>query len=96
METPKIIGYWDYAPELIHKNTYTEAQGRATAKWRDKNRDYYNEYQREKHAHKMRTDLNYRNMKMEACIKSNAKRKIRVDADKQLLKDLLEKENSCI
>jgi len=35
-------------------------------------------------------------MKMEACIKSNAKRKIRVDADKQLLKDLLEKENSCI
>jgi hypothetical protein len=93
-EPPKIIGKWDYAPELIPKNTYTPAQGRATAKWRDKNREYYNTYQREKHAYKMRTDLDYRNMKAEACIKSNARRKIRVDADKQRLKELLEKESS--
>ena len=47
MQQAKIIGKWDFCPELIPKHTYTEARGRATAKWQAKNREYYNAYQHE-------------------------------------------------
>ncbi len=76
----KIIGQWDYCPELIPKHTYTEAQRRATTKYREKNREQVNKKQRERHAFRMRTDLDYRNMKAKAWKKANAKYKARVEA----------------
>ena len=92
MEPRKVIGKWDYAPELIPKHTYTEARGRATAKWQAKNREYYNAYQRELHAHRMRTDWDYRVMREKAWKRSNAKRKIKMAEDKALLKEFLKAE----
>jgi len=74
----KVVGYWDYCPELVPKNIpYTDAHRRATLKYRKKNRDLINERQSQRHGEKMRTDLNYRNMKAKALIKSNAKRRER-------------------
>jgi len=87
----KIVGQWDYCPELIKKNTYTPAHGRATAKWVAKNREHCNAKQRERHAHKMRTDMDYRNMKAEANKKSNKKRDEKVAKYKaafQLLEEI--------
>tara|TARA_B100000768_G_C11030670_1_gene269949 strand:+ start:332 stop:625 length:294 start_codon:yes stop_codon:yes gene_type:complete len=92
MEPRKVIGKWDYAPELIPKHTYTEARGRATAKWQANNREYYNAYQRELHAHRMRTDWDYRVMREKAWKRSNAKRKIKMAEDKALLKEFLKAE----
>jgi 3-oxoacyl-[acyl-carrier-protein] synthase III len=90
----KIIGQWDYCPELIPKKTYTEASHRATMKWRAKNRDHVNKLQRERHAHKMRTDMDYRNMKAAAAKKANAKYKAKLDEARQVLKDIKEYENN--
>ena len=92
MEARKVIGKWDYCPELIPKHTYTEARGRATANWQAKNREYYNAYQRDLHAHRMRTDWDYRVMKEAAWKKGNAKRKIKMAEDKELLKEFLKNE----
>jgi len=92
MYQAKVIGKFDYCPELIPKHTYTEARGRATAKWQAKNRDYYNAYQRDLHAHRMRTDWDYRVMKEAAWKKGNAKRKIKMAEDKELLKEFLKNE----
>ena len=75
-----IIGQWDYCPELIPKHTYTQAQCRATAKYRANNREQVNKKQRERHAHRMRTDMDYRNMKAAAWRKANAKYKAKVEA----------------
>jgi len=74
----KVVGMFEYCPELIKKNTYTAAQGRATSKWMKKNKDNYNKYQRERHAHLMRTNLDYRNMKAKANKVANEKRKKRI------------------
>ena len=90
----KIIGQWDYCPELIPKSTYTEASHRATMKWRAKNRERVNKLQRERHAHRMRTDMDYRNMKAAAQKKANAKYKAKLDAARQVLKDIEELENN--
>lgn len=92
MEPRKVIGKWDYCPDLIPKHTYTEARGRATAKWQANNREYYNAYQRELHAHRMRTDWDYRVMREKAWKRSNAKRKIKMAEDKALLKEFLKAE----
>lgn len=92
MYQAKVIGKFDYCPDLIPKHTYTEARGRATAKWQAKNRDYYNAYQRDLHAHRMRTDWDYRVMKEAAWKKGNAKRKIKMAEDKELLKEFLKNE----
>ena len=92
MEQAKVIGKWDYAPELIPKHTYTEARGRATANWQSKNREYYNAYQRELHAHRMRTDWNYRVMKEKAWKASNERRKKKLAEDRALLIEFLKNE----
>lgn len=92
MYQAKVIGKFDYCPDLIPKHTYTEARGRATANWQAKNRDYYNAYQRDLHAHRMRTDWDYRVMKEAAWKKGNAKRKIKMAEDKELLKEFLKNE----
>jgi len=92
MHQAKVIGKWDFCPELIPKHTYTPARGRATAKWQSKNRDYYNAYQRELHAHRMRTDWDYRVMKEAAWKKGNARRKIKMAKEKEQLKAFLKAE----
>jgi len=92
MQQAKIIGKWDYCPDLIPKQTYTEARGRATAKWQSKNREYYNAYQRELHAHRMRTDWGYRVMKEAAWKKGNERRKIKLAEDREKLKKFLKEE----
>jgi len=88
----KIIGMFDYCPELVKKkSTYTPAHGRASAKWVAKNKEHVNKQQRERHAHKMRTDMDYRNMKAEANKKSNKKRDEKVAKYKaafQLLEEI--------
>ncbi len=84
----KVVGMFEYCPELIKKNTYTAAQGRATSKWMKKNKDEYNKYQRERHAHLMRTNLDYRNMKAKANMVANEKRKKRIMAHRiSVIKD---------
>ena len=76
----EVVGYWDYTPALIKKNksTYTEAQRKATLKYKRKNRERINEQQRIRHGERMRTDWDYRTMKANSLIKSNKKRKERV------------------
>ena len=92
MEQAKVIGKWDYCPELIPKHTYTEARGRATANWQSKNREYYNAYQRELHAHRMRVDWDYRVMKEKAWKASNERRKKKLAEEREQLKQFLKAE----
>ncbi len=79
----KVVGYWDYCPELVPKKSYTEAQGRATMKWMNKNKERYNEQQRIRHGIRMRTDLNYRNMKAKSQKKANEKYRLKMIAYKE-------------
>jgi len=79
----KVVGYWDYCPELVPKKTYTAAQGRATMKWMKKNKERYNEQQRIRHGIRMRTDLNYRNMKAKSQKKANEKYSLKMKAYKE-------------
>ena len=92
MQQAKIIGKWDYCETLVPKHTYTEARGRATAKWQAKNREYYNAYQRELHGHRMRTDLPYRHMKEKAWKASNERRKLKLADEREKLKEFLKNE----
>ena len=92
MYQAKVIGKFDYCPDLTPKYTYTDNRGRATANWQANNREYYNAYQRDLHAHRMRTDWDYRVMREKAWKKSNAKRKIKMAEDKELLKEFLKNE----
>ena len=75
----KVVGMFDYCPELVPKNSYTPAHGRATAKWISKNKEHYNKWQRDRHAHRMRTDMDYRNYKAAANKVANEKRKAKVN-----------------
>ena len=88
----KIVGMFDYCPELVKKkSSYTPAHGRATAKWMAKNREQVNKKQRENHAHKMRTDMDYRNKRAESLKKSNKIRRAKVEQYKaafQLLEEI--------
>lgn len=56
------------------KSRYTQAQKNAIYKFREKTRDEYNQYQREYHAERMRTDLDYRNRRAENSRRAHAKR----------------------
>ena len=56
------------------KSRYTEAQKNAIYRFREKTRDDYNQYQREYHAERMRTDLDYRNKRALQSRKAHAKR----------------------
>jgi hypothetical protein len=75
----KVVGMFDYCPELVPKKTYTAAQGRASGKWQRNNKERVNNLARERHRHKMRTDMDYRNMKAAATKRSNEKRKAKVN-----------------
>ena len=76
--------FTDYNPDLyLPKNSYTPAHLRATQKYREKNREKYNAYQRKYHVFKMRTDMDYRNRRAEALEKSTKKRLKRLKEAKQ-------------
>ena len=64
------------------KDFYTEAQKRATYTFREKNRDAYNAYQREYHAERMRTDIDYKNRRAKQSIEANRRARERKQAIK--------------
>ncbi len=64
------------------KDFYTEAQKRATYAFREKNREAYNAYQREYHAERMRTDIDYKNRRAKQSIEANRRARERKQAIK--------------
>ena len=64
------------------KDYYTEAQKRATYAFREKNREAYNAYQREYHAERMRTDIDYKNRRAKQSIEANRRARERKEAIK--------------
>ena len=64
------------------RDYYTEAQKRATYAFREKNREAYNAYQREYHAERMRTDIDYKNRRAKQSIEANRRARERKQAIK--------------
>jgi len=79
------------APKPPRKCKYTDAQKRATYAYREKNRESYNTYQREYHAERMRTDLDYRNRKSQQSRKAHKIAREKKEQE-QLAKIILKKE----
>ena len=75
------------------KDFYTEAQKRATYTFREKNRDAYNAYQREYHAERMRTDIDYKNRRAKQSIEANRRAPERKQAIK-MASLTIQKENN--
>jgi len=75
------------------KDFYTEAQKRATYTFREKNRDAYNAYQREYHAERMRTDIDYKNRRAKQSIEANRRARERKQAIK-MASLTIQKENN--
>ena len=64
------------------KDYYTEARKHATYAFREKNREAYNAYQREYHAERMRTDIDYKNRRAKQSIEANRRARERKQAIK--------------
>ena len=75
------------------KDYYTEAQKRATYAFREKNREAYNAYQREYHAERMRTDIDYKNRRAKQSIEANRRARERKQAIK-MASLTIQKENN--
>ena len=75
------------------KDFYTEAQKRATYAFREKNREAYNAYQREYHAERMRTDIDYKNRRAKQSIEANRRARERKQAIK-MASLTIQKENN--
>lgn len=65
------------------KSSYTPAMKKAIYRYRENNRDKYNEYQRNYHNNQMLHNEEYRERKRLATIKATEKRKLKMEEEKK-------------